>query len=254
MMRPDSPDLAAVVARLERQLRTVKLTLGAVLMAIGGLLLTAWIAPQGDTMTAKQFMILDADGIPRGMFGVLADQASIGMMYTDPAGNTRLEMGVDPNGAPRLALMDELGRVRSEIGMRDDGSPTIVMTDSSESRRIALSTTNDGAGQMTLFGEDFVKENGDTVSAQRAMFGTFANGQPAILFSDASETPRASLNMSTDGAAMWRFFGPDGTSERAVLGVYGDGMPIIRLADSTGTASFLRHGGMRTDTVVVAQQ
>ena len=52
-MRLDSPDLGAAVARLERQLRTVKLALGAVLMAIGGLLLTAWIAPQGDTMTAK---------------------------------------------------------------------------------------------------------------------------------------------------------------------------------------------------------
>ncbi len=250
-MRLDSPDLAAVVARLERQLRTVKLALGAVLMVIGGLSLTAWIAPQGDTISARQFMILDADGIPRGMFGVLADQASIGMMYTDPAGNTRLEMGVDPSGTPRLALMDELGQVRSEMAMRDDGSPTIVMTDSSESRRIAIGTSNDGAGQIILFGDNFVNENGDTVSVQRAMFGTFANGQPAILFSDTSETPRASLNMSADGAAQWRFFGPDGTTERAVLGVYTDGTPIIELADSTGAASFRRLGGMPADTVVV---
>ncbi len=253
-MRLDSPDLAAVVARLERQLRTVKLTLGAVLIALGGLSLTAWIAPQGDTMSAKQFMILDADGIPRGLFGVLADQASIGMMYTDPSGNTRLEMGVDPSGAPRLAMMDELGRVRSEIAMRDDGSPTLVMTDSSESRRIAMSTTNDGAGQIILFGDDSVNEDGDTVSVQRAMFGTFAKGEPAIVFSDASETLRASLNMSADGAAQWRFFGPDGTTERAVLGVYADGMPIIKLADSTGAASFRRQGGMLADTVVVVAQ
>ncbi len=253
-MRPESPDLAAVVARLEKQLRTVKLALGAVIMAIGGLLLTAWIAPQGDTMTARQFMILDADGIPRGMFGVLADQASIGMMYTDPAGNTRLEMSVDPSGTPSLALMDELGRVRSQIAMRDDGSPTIVMTDSSESQRIAMSTSNAGAGQLTLFGNDFVNESGDTVSVQRAMFGTIANGEPAIVFSDASDTTRASLNMSADGAAQWRFFGPDGTTERAVIGVYANGMPIIKLADSTGTASFRRHGGMPADTVVVVVQ
>ena len=123
-MRLDSPDLAAAVARLETQLRTVKLALGAVLIVIGGLALTAWKAPQGYTISAKLFMILDADGIPRGMFGVLADQASIGMMYTDPSGNTRLEMGVDPDGTPRLALMDERGRVRSEIAMTGDGSPT----------------------------------------------------------------------------------------------------------------------------------
>ncbi len=251
-MRLDSPDLAAAIARLERQLRTVKLALGAVLMAIGGLALTAWKAPQGDTISAKLFMILDADGIPRGMFGVLDDE-SIGMMYTDPSGNTRLEMSVDPDGTPRLAMMDEQGRVRSEIAMRDDGSPTIVMTDSSESRRIAMSATNDGTGQITLFGNDFVTESGDTVSAQRAMFGTSTNGQPAILFSDASETLRAALNMSADGAAQWRFFGPDGTTERAVLGVYTDGTPIIILADSTGTASFRRQGGMPADTVVAQQ-
>ncbi len=250
-MKLDSPDLGAAVARLESQLRTVKLALGAVLMAIGVLALSAWIAPQGDTISAKQFMILDADGIPRGMFGVLADQASIGMMYTDPSGNTRLEMGVDPDGTPRLALMDEQGRVRSEIAMRDDGSPSIVMTDSSESRRIAMSTSNGGAGQVILFGDDFVNESGDTVPTQRAMFGTVANGEPAIVFSDASEITRASLNMSADGAAQWRFFGPDGTTERAVLGVYADGMPIIRLADSTGTDVFRRHGGMPADTVVV---
>ena len=253
-MRLDSPDLTAAIARLERQLRTVKLALGAVLMAIGGLTLTAWMAPQGDTISAKQFMILDADGIPRGMFGVLADQASIGMMYTDPSGNTRLEMSVDPDGTPRLAMMDEQGRVRSEIAMRDDGSPTIVMTDSSESRRIAMSTSNAGAGQITLFGNNFVTESGDTVSAQRAMFGTSTSGQPAILFSDASETLRAALNMSADGAAQWRFFGPDGTTRRALLGVYADGTPIIELADSTGMASFRRLGGMLADTVVVAQQ
>ncbi len=253
-MRLDSPDLAAAIARLERQLRTVKLALGAVLMAIGGLSLTAWMTPQGDTISARQFMILDADGIPRGLFGVLADQASIGMMYTDPSGNTRLEMGVDPDGTPRLAMMDEHGRVRSEIAMRDDGSPTIVMTDSSESRRIAISTSNDGAGQVILFGDNFVNESGDTVSVQRAMFGTFSNGEPAIVFSDVSETIRASLNMSADGAAQWRFFGPTGTTARAVLGVYAEGMPIIELADSTGMASFRRLGGMLPDTVVVAQQ
>ena len=175
------------------------------------------------------------------------------MMYTDPSGNTRLEMGVDSDGTPRLAMMDEHGRVRSEIAMRNDGSPTIVMTDSSESRRIAISTSNDGAGQVILFGDNFVNESGDTVSVQRAMFGTFSNGEPAIVFSDVSETIRASLNMSADGAAQWRFFGPDGTTERAVLGVYTDGTPIIILADSTGTASFRRQGGMPADTVVAQQ-
>ncbi len=246
-MKQENTDLTGVVARLERQLRTVKLTLGVVLLGIAGLALTAWVSPQGDTVTAKQFMVLDADGIPRGMFGVLADQASIGMMYTDPSGNTRVEMGVDPDGVPRLALMDETGNVRSEIGMRDDGSPTIVLTDASEARRIALSATNEGAGPVSLF----VDAAADSLEPpQRAMVGTFDSGEPAIMFYDPDENVRAALNMSAEGAAQWRFFGADG-AERAVLGVYANGRPIVRLADSTGMSTFLRIGGMLPDTTVV---
>ncbi len=247
-MRNENTDLTAIVARLERQLRTVRLTLGIGLLGIAGIALTAWVSPQGDTVTAKQFMVIDADGIPRGMFGVLADQASIGMMYTDPSGNQRIEMGVDPDGSPRLALMDAAGLVRSEIGMRDDGSPTIVLTDSSERRRIAMSATNSGAGQVTFFGDAAT----DTLPPpQRAMMGTFDDGEPAIMFYDPSENVRASLNMSAEGAAQWRFYGLDETTERAVFGVYADGLPIVRLADSVGMSTFLRIGGMLPDTTVV---
>jgi hypothetical protein len=245
MMTQESTNIAAVVARLEKQLRNVKFALAAVLLVVGAGALTAWVAPQ-DTITAKQFMVLDADGIPRGMFGVLADQASIGMMYTDASGNKRVELGVDPDGMPQLALFDEAGTLRTEIGMREDGSPTIVLTDVAELRRLALSATNDGAGQLIFFGQD-----GET---QRAMMGSFANGEPAIVFSDAGDNTRASLNMSADGAAQWRFFGMDGTTERAAIGVYASGTPIIRLADSTGTLSFRRQGGMAADTIVIPQQ
>ncbi len=244
-MRQESTDLAALVTRLEKELRNLKLALTAVLIMVGGAALIAWVSPQ-DTITANQFMVLDADGIPRGMFGVLADQASIGMMYTDASGNNRVEMGVDPDGTPRLALYDQTGLVRSEIGMREDGSPTIVLTDSAEARRIAISATNDGAGQLILFGQDG--------TVQRGMVGTFANGEPAIVFSDASDAPRASLNMSSEGAAQWRFFGPDGTTERAAIGVYADGTPIVKLADSLGTLSFRRQGGMAADTIVIPSE
>jgi len=244
-MTQERTNLAEVVTRLERQLRNMKFALAAVMLVVGGGALTAWVAPQ-DTITAKQFMVLDADGIPRGMFGVLADEASIGMMYTDPSGGTRVEMGVDPDGLPRLALFDAIGNVRSEVGMREDGSPTFVLTDGSEVRRLALSATNDGAGQLIIFGLDG--------EVQRAMLGSFANGEPAIVFSDAGETTRASLNMSADGAAQWRFFGLDGTTERATIGVYANGTPIVKLADSTGTLSFRRQGGMAADTIVIPQQ
>ena len=244
-MTQERTNLAEVVTRLERQLRNMKFALAAVMLVVGGGALTAWVAPQ-DTITAKQFMVLDADGIPRGMFGVLADEASIGMMYTDAAGNQRVELGVDPDGIPRLELLDANGMRRTVVGMRDDGSPTLVMTDASELNRLALSATNDGAGQLIFFGLD-----GET---QRAMVGSLLSGEPTIVFSDSSDAVRASLNMSADGAAQWRFFGMDGITERAAIGVYASGLPIVRLADSLGTASFRRQGGMAADTIVIPQQ
>ena len=247
-MKHENTDIIAVVARLERQLRTVKLTLGIVLLGIAGMALTAWVAPQGDTISAKQFMVLDSDGIPRGMFGVLADQATIGMMYTDPSGNQRIVMSVDPSGRPALSFMDEGGIVRSEIGMGDDGSPWIVLNDASEVSHIALSASNEGAGQVTFFGDAAA----DTLPPpQRASVGMSENGSPAMAFYDTDQNVRASLNMSADGAALWRFYGADGATERGVLGVYADGRPIVRLADSTGMSTFLRIGGMLPDTTVV---
>lgn len=247
-MKHENTDIIAVVARLERQLRTVKLTLGIVLLGIAGLALTAWVAPQGDTVTAKQFMVLDSDGIPRGMFGVLADQATIGMMYTDPSGNQRIVMSVDPSGIPSLSFMDAGGTIRSEMGMREDGSPTIVLTDASEVRRIALTATNDGAGLVTFFGDAAA----DTLPPRRrASVGMSENGQPVIAFYDTDQNVRASLNMSAEGAAQWRFYGLDETTERAVFGVFANGLPIVKLADSVGMATFLRIGGMLPDTTVV---
>ena len=132
--------------------------------------------------------------------------------------------------------------------MREDGSPTIVLTDASEVRRIALTASNGGAGLVTFFGDAAA----DTLPPpQRASVGMFENGQPAIMFYDPDQNARASLNMSAEGAALWRFYGADGTTERGVLGVYGDGRPIVRLADSTGMSTFLRIGGMLPDTTVV---
>ena len=48
-MRPDNSGLTAVVARLERQLRTLKLALGATILVVGGLALTGWASPQDET-------------------------------------------------------------------------------------------------------------------------------------------------------------------------------------------------------------
>ena len=96
-MVADNSNITVTVARLEKQLRVLRLAFGAMVLAVGGIALTAWTLPQEQMVTAEKFMVLDSDGIPRGMFGVLADGASVGMMFTDLAGTQRMEVGVDPD-------------------------------------------------------------------------------------------------------------------------------------------------------------
>ncbi len=234
-------DLITTVARLEKQLRMLRLAFGAVVLVVGGVGLVGWAAPQQDTMNAQRYMVLDTDGIPRGMFGVLGDGASVGMMFTDHAGSTRVELRVDPDGSPRVALMDDQERVRTEIGIRSDGSGTIVLADDFESPRLALSVGVDGAAQMLFL---------DEAAIERAMIGLFSDGLPGLIFSDAEGTGRAILQTSDDGAAQWRFFSPDGTTERATVGVYADGRPVIRLSEDSGQGIFFRMEGMLADTLV----
>lgn len=179
-MVPDNSNLAVAVARLEKQLRVLRLALGAVVLAVGGMALTAWTLPQEQTVTAERFMVLDTDGIPRGMFGVLADGASVGMMFSDLAGTARMEVGVNPDGSPRVALMDDQQRLRLEVGMNDDGSARIVLADPTEIARAALSVTNEGSAQMSFIGAD-----GTT---RRAVIGTLEDSQAVLLlYDDAGE-------------------------------------------------------------------
>ena len=175
-MRPDNSDLRSVVARLERQLRTLKLALGATVLVVGGLALTGWASPQEETVSAQRFMVLDGDGIPRGMFGVLADGASVGMMFTDLAGTKRIELSTDPDGSPRVAMWDDQERLRSDIGMSPDGSSRIVLADPSETGRAALSVGNDGSAQLV-----FIDSDGAT---NRAMLGTLGDGRSVMLIYD----------------------------------------------------------------------
>ena len=175
-MLPDNSNITVTVARLEKQLRVLRLAFGAMVLAVGGMALTAWTLPQEQLISAEKFMVLDTDGIPRGMFGVLADGASVGMMFTDLGGTARLEVSVDPDGSPRVAMMDDQQRLRAEIGMNADGSARVVLADPSEVARASLSVNNDGAAQLAFIGAD-----GTTRSA---VIGTLESGQAVLLLYD----------------------------------------------------------------------
>ncbi len=177
-MWSDNSELAADVARLAKQVRSLRIALGAMILAVGGMALTGWVLPQDETVTAQRFMVLDTDGIPRGMFGVLADGASVGMMFTDLAGTKRIELATDPEGVPRVALWDDQERLRADFGMNADGSSRFVLADPNETARAALSVSNNGSAQMV-----FIDADGST---NRAMIGTLGDGRSVMLIYDSN--------------------------------------------------------------------
>ena len=153
-MSNTSSDLESTVAKLEQQLRKLKITLGTLAVAAVVISVGAWTFPQDQSLTATRYLVLDSDGVPRGMFGVLSDGASVGMMFTDLSGNTRVEVGVDPEGLPRIALMDDQERIRTEASVAADGSARVVMADANEVARSAWRITNDGSAQLMFIDTD----------------------------------------------------------------------------------------------------
>ncbi|MDH5642870.1 MAG: hypothetical protein OEY63_01620 [Gemmatimonadota bacterium] len=168
------------VERLERQVRTLRRAIGGVVLlgiTVGGL---AWTFPQGQTITADRFMVLDANGIPRGSFGSVAD-GSIGITIADEAMSPRLELAVTPAGNPRIAMYDADQRVRNEITMNEDGEPRMVFAGSEETPRIAISLSNDGSAQIL-----FMNPDGTT---RRGMIGILSDNRPVVLLLDENGNP-----------------------------------------------------------------
>ena len=176
-MKSENSDLRTSVARLERQLRTLKALVGMTLIVLIVGAFTAKSRLQGDSMTAERYLVLDADGNPRGMFGVLAD-GGIGMMFTDEMGTQRVDVRVDINGVPRIAIMDDTGNVRGEMGMRDDGTPNLVLADAASQPRVALNVSPGGSAQLLFVGQDG--------STRQAILGTLDDGRPVLLLANAA--------------------------------------------------------------------
>ncbi len=114
-------DLTPRVERLEARCRV--LSFAAAAAGVAALLAgtAAFRAPQDrEVIGADEVVLRDDVGRPRAVLGV--EDGTVGLRLTDPGGNVRARLAVDPAGAPRFDLLDDLGRVRSSLQLDAEGA------------------------------------------------------------------------------------------------------------------------------------
>jgi hypothetical protein len=119
-----------------------------------------------DIVAARQLVIRDKAGLPRGLWGV------------------------DDSGAVRLLLQDERGQPRIRLSLLGDGAAGVTLIDSAGRSRAVLALLPDQAVSVVL---------ADGMGKTRSVFGLTPDGNSTLLFADRSGVPRASLGVDARG-------------------------------------------------------
>lgn len=154
---------SAIVARLDRlehENRRLKLA-GLLACALAGAVLLWGPAVSQDgwkrTVTAKEFLLVDAAGKRRASLG-FAPNGSPGLRVYDAAGENRASLGSDDgaDGSPVLGLLDANGRARVWLAsLGEDGSPSLGVSDAAGTPRASLhSAGEDGSPGVSLYDSD----------------------------------------------------------------------------------------------------
>ena len=127
-MTSPTPDLAAVVARLEkveRQNRRLKTAGIAVLVLAAAGLLMGQAMPKARTVEAEGFVLKDERGEVRAKLAM--DKGRPMLALSDEHGMPRVGLLVDKDG-PMLGMGDEYGMPRVELSVSKEG-PRLILAD-----------------------------------------------------------------------------------------------------------------------------
>ncbi len=132
-MTSHTPDLAAVVARLEKVERQNRRLRGAgiavVVVAVAGLLM-GQAMPKERIVAAEGFLLKDARGKVRAKLSVDKDRPMLAL--ADEHEMPRVGLSVDKDG-PMLAMGDEYGMPRVELSVGKEG-PRLILADENGKR------------------------------------------------------------------------------------------------------------------------
>ncbi|MEZ0333132.1 MAG: hypothetical protein ACAI18_03925 [Gemmatimonadales bacterium] len=163
-----------------RRYTTVMLIVVAMALGLGTALL--WYSVRSglpgspQTVSARQFVLRDANGRVRGAWGVddsgavrlalsdegerqrvrlsLLQDGSAGLSFADSTDRKLAVLGLLPDNTTNLALTDPAGIPRAVLGVASDGSSNLVFADREGSTRAGLGVDNRGLGTFSLAERD----------------------------------------------------------------------------------------------------
>lgn len=151
-MTAQTPDLAAVVTRLEQvERQNWRLKVGGILVSLvvcAGLLM-GQAMPKATTVEAEAFVVRDATGKQRAALHLAPDGGAT-LSFFDPAGIGRAALRVDREGSPDLTLIDQAAKNRAVLRVERNGSPGLVLFDAAGKPRATLYVVSDGSGLLQL--------------------------------------------------------------------------------------------------------
>ena len=118
------------------------------------------------TVSARQFVLRDAEGKVRGAWGL------------------------DEDGSVRLALSDAEGRQRVRLSLLQDGSAGLSFADSADRKLAVLGLLPDHTTNLALT---------DPAGIPRAVLGVASDGSSNLVFADRAGSTRAGLGVDSRG-------------------------------------------------------
>ncbi len=141
-MTHTAPEPAAVTERLdrlERQNRRLRLALIAIAMGVGAVLLTAAMPSIMQTVTAQNFVLVDAASKTRALLFVDHGGETV-FDLMDARGTIRAVLEVDDGGGTGFDLLDASGKVKAHLGAYNDGGTSFTLFDASGYPRLVLAS------------------------------------------------------------------------------------------------------------------
>lgn len=114
---------------------------------------TAQSAAPRRTVTASEFVVLDAAGKERAKIDV-NDDGQAGFAMYDRDNHPRAQIVIDNQGAPSIRLYDTSNKLRISLEVGTDGIPTVRLTDNGGHPRALLGVDAEGEGGLDFYAQD----------------------------------------------------------------------------------------------------
>ncbi len=142
--------MEARLSRIEQRLRLVQwgwvfTVVALMLLGIGA----RQVSSEPAVVRARAVEVLDEAGHTR--IGLDVRYGIALLRLTDPAGRSRAEFAVFPDGFPGIALSDAEGRGRIRLSVGPNGEPGLWFSDWLERPRIGLKVLSTGVPRIWLF-------------------------------------------------------------------------------------------------------